>query len=105
MDSKYEVSQKVWWVEDRPTEFDHRRKWFFRDKKSTDTGLILSQLKEMVDSGEVVGVATVAICADGRYHLIVTGEAFDDPHRALGGTQRLVSAIECLLPDIYKQEE
>lgn len=105
MDSNHIIFQKVWWVEDKSVDYDSRRKWFFRQNKNPDTEIVLSQLKEMAEAGEVVGVATVAICANGAYHLIVTGEAFDDPHRALGGTQRLESAIECLLPDIYKHED
>jgi hypothetical protein len=54
---------------------------------------------------DVVGIATVAITADGQYHLVIAGESYDKPHTTLAGTLRLEKAAHSLLPDLVSSED
>lgn len=64
-------------------------------RSDADTMLALRQLWSLAKAGTLDGVALVALHRGGGQHLVVTGTAYDDSVRALGGLSRLRALLEC----------
>lgn len=104
MNEKKEIPIELLWLEDTDTDrgpFDH---WFKRaENKDLGTTNALRDLYMMAKNKQLVGVVAVGLTPDGRYHLLVTGEAYQRPYKAMLGLDRLKDAVRCLLPDLRQE--
>lgn len=83
-----------------------KKKWVKRrEQPDEDTMRALDNLKTATRKRDVVGIAVVALTHDGNYQLVISGDAFDNPHCVVAGASRLSTAVGCLMPRICGDDD
>lgn len=71
----------------------------FENRSSAETITALESLEKMAKDRDVIGMAAITLRPDGRYDLVVSGNAFDDNLRASGIVKQLNDVLSSLSTD------
>lgn len=94
-DRRKKREQEIIWNIDAPTDFYKTLRNKKKERRTNvDVKTILTQLASMNSEREISGLASIAFGNKGELYLIVAGEPFRDPIRALGAIERIKTLLD-----------